>query len=305
MSDFEQLVRETGFVIRADVGQGEQELVLTVSTLALSGTQVASLENLAQAGFVKADRLQRAEEGLAVAQARVKEFDERHATLRAEYAQRTADLKQENEEDLADAEAEFNERLAAQQRAFDAQLAEAREAMARRQDVWAHERERLLDEHHEAAAAWERERDRLLQEASAAAIAWNTERDRLSTANAVWEARHRAEREGIQARNDGTPLDANPHGGETEPEQAAHRAWHHGWTLRDGLLRLNEHAALLQSERDSLIRSMERAKPEIERLMAENQHFRAAAEAMQQELAQTKTALAQCEGQLKQWRDEA
>jgi prefoldin subunit 5 len=59
------------------------------------------------------------------------------------------------------------------------------------------------------------------------------------------------------------------------------------------------------------MRAMEKARPEVERLLAENQRLTSTAEALRSELVrvnaehdQTQQALEACQAQLQAWRDE-
>ena len=136
------------------------------------------------------------------------------------------------------------------------------------------------------------------------------DREDLAHEVALRSAHHRAEREGIAARNEGVTADGNPYAGDDEIQQTAHQAWRHGWMLRDGLLRLNEHAATVQAERDNLVKAMEKARPEIERLLEDNQRLRTSTEALRDQYVRlhaeheaTRQALEACQSQLKAWRE--
>lgn len=109
MSDFEDLVRQTGFLLKTDVGQGAQDLVLTVSALGLTGTQVASLNEVEAAGFVKADRLRQAEALLARTKAKLEALDANHTALRGDHARKLEAIARAHEAQLA----ELNARLEA------------------------------------------------------------------------------------------------------------------------------------------------------------------------------------------------
>jgi hypothetical protein len=201
----------------------------------------------------------------------------------------------------------------------EAQLRAAHEA---ERASWARELSELEASHADDRTTWEQARHALADDHEAELVrvnavhtvektGWERERDALKHEIIVWEARHRAEREGVLARNEGAPAEANPYHGDDEAAQAAHQAWRHGWMLRDGLLRLNEHAATLQTERDNLVRAMERAKPEIERLLEENQRHRTSTEALRDEFVRLNTeheamrqALEHCEAKLQAWREE-
>jgi chromosome segregation ATPase len=358
MSDFEHLVRETGFLFKADVGQGLQELVVTVSELGLTGTQVASVENLALAGFVKTERLRAAEEALATVQARLKDVEANHAALKQDFAGKPEALKQDHADELADEREAHRSAIAELERQHAAQLAELREALSVRQDVWAHEKSRLMEDHRgalqardaaearlkeahagdraqwdaeraaleaahaQARAGWEREAAEREDDHQAELVrvkavhtvettGWERKHDDVKHECAVWEARHRAEHEGIVARNEGAGAEANPYTGDDDLAHTAHEAWRHGWMLRDGLLRLNSHAATLQAERDNLVRAMEKARPEIERLLEDNQRLKTSTEALREEFVRLNTeheamrqALEQCEAKLQAWREE-
>lgn len=358
MSDFEQLVRDTGFTFRADLGQGMQEWVVTVSALGLTGTQVASIENLASAGFVPTGQLRAAEESLATVRQRLKDVEANHAALKGDYQGKLEAQAQDHADELAEVREGHQAAIAELERRHAAELAELRDQLSVRQDVWAHEKSRLMEDHQAAMrardeaearlrsgfeaerAAWQQERAQLEaahaearraweQEAAAGAsdhdaelvrvkalhqvdqTAWERKHEALAHENAVWEARHRAEREGIAARNAGTEAEDNPYGGDDEVARAAHEAWRHGWMLRDGLLRLNTHAATVQHERDNLVRAMEKAKPEIERLIEENQRLKTSTEALREEFVRlnaeheaTRQALEECQAQLQAWREE-
>lgn len=298
MSDFERLVRETGFLLRGDVGHGEQDMVLTVSALGLTGTQVASLKDVEAAGFVPADRLNQVESALARTRAKLKDLDVNHTAL-----------KRDHERKLAALQHEHTAQVEALESALSAQIAAARDAMAARQDTSGREKEALEDALDDERARRHAEREAAADALLLARAAFEDERGRLSAEIRVWEARQRAEREGIQARNDGAALDSNPYGA---ADQAANQAWRSGWILRDGLLRLNEHAHRLQAERDGLVHAMERARPEVERLLAENQTLKTTAEALRSELVRvnaehhdTQQALETCLAQLQARRDES
>jgi prefoldin subunit 5 len=67
----------------------------------------------------------------------------------------------------------------------------------------------------------------------------------------------------------------------------------------------------MQSERDQLMRAMEKARPEVERLLTQNQRLSSTAEALRSELVranaahdQTQQALDACQSQLQAWREE-
>lgn len=358
MSDFEQLVRDTGFTFRADLGQGAQEWVVTVSALGLTGTQVASLENMAMAGFVPTEQLRAAEESLATVRRRLKDVEANHAALKGDYQARLDAQAQDHADELAEVQEGHQAAIAELERRHAAEVAELRDQLSVRQDVWAHEKSRLMEDHQsamrardeaearlraghegdrtawqeekarleaahaEARAAWERDLaahagDHDTELARVQALhgvdrtAWERKHEALAHENAVWEARHRAEREGIAARNASLDAEANPYSGDDEVAQAGHEAWRHGWMLRDGLLRLNTHAATLQHERDNLVRAMEKAKPEIERLIEENQRLKTSTEALREEFVrlnaqheETRQALEQCQTQLQAWREE-
>jgi chromosome segregation ATPase len=311
MSDFEDLVRQTGFLLKTDVGQGAQDLVLTVSTLGLTGTQVASLKEVEAAGFVKADRLDQAEALLARTQAKLKELDANHTALRGDHARKLEAIARTHEAQLAELNASLTAERDEAQRAIAAQVAAAQAALAARQDAWGREKEALEDAFESAQAARQADREVAADTLAKARLAFEAERRTLQGEIQVWEARQRAEREGIQARNDGAAVDATPYGTNGPAESAAHQAWRGGWTLRDGLLRLNDHAHQMQAERDQLMRAMEKARPEVERMLEENQRLTSTAEALRRELVrvnaehdQTQQALEACQAQLRSWREE-
>lgn len=308
MSDFEDLVRQTGFLLKTDVGQGDQDLVLTVSALGLTGTQVAALKEVEAAGFVRAERLEQAEALLARTQAKLKALDANHTALRGDHARKLEAIARAHEAQVAELNATLKAERDEAQRAIAAQVAAAQAALAARQDAWGREKEALEDALESAQAARQADRESAADTLARARLAFEAERRALQDAIQVWEARQRAEREGIQARNDGAALDANPH---APPESAIHQAWRGGWTLRDGLLRLNDHAHLMQAERDQLMRAMEKARPEVERMLEENQRLASTAEALRSELVrvnaehdQTQQALEACQAQLRAWREE-
>lgn len=63
------------------------------------------------------------------------------------------------------------------------------------------------------------------------------------------EAWKRGEHEGVLARNQGSPVEANPHAADApdDAERDGHQAWRHGWRMRDTLLDLSER---LRAERE-------------------------------------------------------
>jgi predicted nuclease with TOPRIM domain len=228
--EFEQIVKARGLVLEGRWDGSPTELVLTVSTLPLDKTQLATNDDVEAAGFIKAEKLRHTQEKLLAAKRRNLELE---ANLQA--------LHQEKDRLEESIHQDWQNRF----QALEEKLSSLRVESAALESALRAEWEVQLQELETQLEASRVKNDRL-----------GAERQRLETLTTAQQA-------GTLARQNELSQDANPHHGEDPYTQAIHAAWQTAWERQDDLITFKNRLTEAQIEKEALSAELESSRAEL------------------------------------------